>query len=195
MNACLPSRRCNVGRFIRPSKVATEYRRLRSSFSVVAKAPMPNTSTAELIRTLQVVWLPTKGTSMVPAIHPGDLLCVKRVDLGEVSRGDVIVYARQGRLIVHRVVVTRTDPSCEPFLITRGDRSLKNDVDVLSSELVGLVIMLERDRQRRSLGQHLSPAERAIRCLLCSSDWATYFYLRLSALCRKLYPRRSRCET
>jgi signal peptidase I len=148
----------------------------------------------ELVRNLGFVQLPATGTSMVPAIHPGDLLWVRRVDPGEISAGDIVVYARQERLIVHRVVSIRASSSREPYLITRGDRLVQDDARVLWSELLGLVTSLERGHRFQNLPPQLKATERAIRRVLRCSDRATYLYLRASAFWRGLLSRGSVCQ-
>jgi signal peptidase I len=161
----------------------------------VSNMPTTCALVAELIRRLGCVKLPATGTSMVPAIHPGDLLFVRRVGLGEISTGDIVVYVRQGALIVHRVVTVRAGSSREPHLITRGDRLLRNDPRVLSSEVLGLVTTLERNRRCHNLCPRWSATERAIRSVLCRSDRAAYLYLRVYAFWRGLCSRGSVCQT
>lgn len=140
---------------------------------------------ADLVRKWGVVRLPAAGTSMVPTIHPGDELCVQRTDLKKIRPGNIVVYARQGRLIVHRVVAVGPDRARQPYLVTRGDRSPRNDLPVISSEVLGLVTTLVRDHRYYWLRARLNGAERVLARFLCSSDRATYIYLRASALRRK----------
>jgi signal peptidase I len=149
---------------------------------------------AELVRKYGTVRLHAVGTSMVPAIHPGDLLSVQRVDVKEILRGDIVVYAREETLIVHRVVKVMATVSPEPYLITRGDRLLRDDPQVLSPELIGRVSLVQRGQ--RSLG--LRPLPSAVQQVLClalrNSDLATYFYLRVSALCREISYKELTCR-
>ena len=77
--------------------------------------------------------------------------------------------------------------------MTRGDRSLGNDVPVLPSEVLGLVVALERDHRHRQLRARPNMAEHLIRRALLSSDRTTYFYLRLSELWRRLCFRGAAC--
>src|SRR5580700_5520094 len=90
---------------------------------------------AESVRMCGAIRLPAMGTSMVPAIHPGDVLSIQPVDPKEVSVGDIVVYEREGVLIVHRVVGIFAAPSA-PYLVTRGDRSLRDDAPILPNELL-----------------------------------------------------------
>jgi len=127
------------------------------------------------------VRLCVSGTSMAPAIHPGDLISVERVSLAEVSPGEIVVFLREGRLIVHRVAA-KSESRDEPFLVTRGDRMRRNDAPVTGPELVGRVMHLERGRTRVSAPLRHTFAQQVFCRLLCFSDRATCLYLRLAAL-------------
>lgn len=165
-----------------------------ASGSHVSSVPTTCALAVELIRKFGFVRLPAIGTSMAPTIHPGDLLRVQRFNLGQISTGDIVVYARQGRLIVHRVIMARTGSSYEPYLITRGDRLLRDDPRVLSSELLGLVTAVERGHRFQNLRPQPNAIDRAMRFVLCCSDRATYLYLRLSAFWRRLCSRGLVCR-
>jgi len=148
----------------------------------------------ELLRKWGLVRLPAFGTSMVPVIHPGDELGVQRADLEKICPGDIVVYARRGRLIVHRVVAVGADCTRGPYLVTRGDRSPRNDLPVFSSEVLGVVVTLERDHKPLQVRARPNGAERVIRRILRSSDRATYLYLRLSTLWRGLRFKGVSCQ-
>src|SRR5579864_3822098 len=102
---------------------------------------------AKSVRVCGGIRLPTVGTSMVPAIHPGDVLSVQPVDPKDVSPGDIVVYAREQVLIVHRVVQTSADSS-EPYLVTRGDRLRRDDMPIPAGEVLGRVVSIERKNRR-----------------------------------------------
>ncbi len=123
------------------------------------------------------VRLRVSGTSMAPAIRPGDLLSVEAVALDQVARGEVVVFARDGRLIAHRLVAMT-----EGGLITRGDRARRNDFPVSSAEFVGRVISIERGGTPVHAPARPSITQQAISRVLRFSDRATYLYLRLAAL-------------
>jgi signal peptidase I len=144
---------------------------------------------AEVVRKHGFVRLPAVGTSMVPAIHPGDLLLIQRVSLKEISQGDIIVYAQRGVLMVHRVV--RVD---RPYLITRGDRALRNDPKVRPRELIGRVTLIQRGHRSLNLPALPSAAEQALCFALRNSDVATYLYLRVSAFWREVSYKRLMCR-
>jgi signal peptidase I len=135
----------------------------------------------DVVRTFGEVRLHVVGTSMVPSILPGDLISVRRAVAAEISCGESVLYVRDGRMVVHRVV-GRTGSPENSLLITRGDRLRHNDSPVSSRELLGKVISIERGNFQRRPGVCLSGWEGVIVPLLRRSDHATYLYLLLAAL-------------
>ncbi len=72
----------------------------------------------------------TRGSSMLPTIHPGDFVVTRAADSYQV--GDVVAYRdpKLGQLVLHRIIgregvryVTRGDNNTftDPYLSTRGD--------------------------------------------------------------------------
>jgi signal peptidase len=148
------------------------------------EVPLSSDLAAEMARTSGRLRLRVSGTSMVPAVHPGDFLLVERKRVGELSKGEIAVFAREGRLIAHRVVDT-IGSRHERHLLTRGDRARRNDVLVSRFELLGRVTSIERGCIRPGLQVNI--AQRVISRLLRLSDRATSLYLRFAALQRGLF--------
>jgi len=147
----------------------------------------------EVVSTFGEVRLRVLGTSMVPSIHPGDLVSVQRAGLSEISPGEIALYLREGRLFAHRVVA-RAGSAEQPLLIMRGDRLRHNDSPVCASELLGRVHLIERGQRRLLPATGLSMWKRMILRLLRFSDRATYLYLRLDAGRQRLFPGRTECQ-
>jgi hypothetical protein len=147
----------------------------------------------EVVSTFGEVRLRVLGTSMVPSIHPGDLVSVQRAGLSEISPGEIALYLREGRLFAHRVVARAGSPE-QPLLILRGDRLRHNDPPVCASELLGRVHFIERGERRLQPATGLSMWERMILRLLRFSDRATYLYLRLDTGRQRLFPGRTECR-
>lgn len=135
----------------------------------------------ESVRKCGGVRLPAVGTSMVPAIQPGDVLTIQPVDPKEVSPGDIVVYAQEQVLVVHRIVRTSTGSS-EPCMVTRGDRLLRDDAPILPGELLGRVASIERKNRCVSLRPVASRGEQALSLVLRHSERATHLFLLASAL-------------
>ncbi len=134
--------------------------------------------TGEIVRTFGEVRLRVFGTSMVPAILPGDLISVQRAGIPEISIGEIVLYSRDGRLFAHRVVGAAR-LSDEPRLITRGDRLRYDDSAVSSAELVGRVTCVQRGGAKVELSAWHGEWTRPLIRLLRASDFATNLYVRI----------------
>jgi len=127
---------------------------------------------ADVLRRFGDVRLRVSGTSMLPAIRPGDTLSVRGCTIDDVVPGDVVLFTDRQRLFVHRVM--RTHARCRvPFVVTKGDALAADDPPVLSSHLLGRVTDVQRDpatlaaRIRRSgAGRVCAAARRACRTAL-----------------------------
>jgi len=75
---------------------------------------------AEVIRSFGKLRLRANGSSMIPAVWPGDILSVHTQDAHEAQPGDIVLFGRDGRLFAHRVVEVRSQ---EP-----ADRSQESGV-------------------------------------------------------------------
>jgi signal peptidase I len=151
----------------------------------------------EIVRTFGGVRLRVFGTSMVPSILPGDLISVQRVDLSEISTGEIVLYLRDGRLFVHRVVAHAGNQD-HPRLITRGDRLSYYDPLVSSSELLGRVTSIQThdERWHREVrpASGMSMWEQLFVHVLRTSDRATYLYLRIARCLPSFFSRRAACR-
>lgn len=150
----------------------------------------------EVVRTFGGVRLRVSGTSMVPSILPGDFVSIHQARLHDISPGEVVVFSRNGRFVVHRVVDRKVkagaDSPEETCLITRGDRLRHNDTPISSLELLGRVVSIERDSRKVELLS--TGSNRPIARLLRASDRLTCLYLRLAACWRTLFLRRAKCQ-
>ena len=70
---------------------------------------------AEVLASFGAARLPVTGSSMFPALCPGDLLDLRRPDV--IQDGDIVVFERHGQFVAHRVV-SQTSAT----IVTRGDR-------------------------------------------------------------------------
>jgi hypothetical protein len=151
---------------------------------------------AEIIRTFGEVRLRVFGTSMAPAVLPGDLVSIQRAALDETFPGEIVAFLRDGRLFVHRVIGRKAagcaDVASGSLLITLGDRLRQDDPAVSPAEFLGRVVSLERGNVAIEMPVHKS--HRLIAGLLRSSDLATYLYLRLAAAFPALLFRRAQCQ-
>lgn len=143
---------------------------------------------SEAVRTAGRVRLRVSGTSMVPAMRPGDLITVERADTAQIAPGEIVVFALSGRLVVHRVTGITAIPGSaksggnegDALLQTRGDCARRNDPMVRGSELLGRVTQIERGSLRMQPRTTLGTAQQVISRLLRISDRAARLYVRVS---------------
>jgi len=105
---------------------------------------------AAALRTRGRVCLTVLGSSMFPWLRPGDILWVCRTNFRQTSPGMVVLFAREGRLIVHRVIRKHAMAS-GPGLITKGDFVPQADAPVTAEELLGRVVWIQRGKRQIDL--------------------------------------------
>jgi len=93
---------------------------------------------AQVLRTFGALRLEVTGLSMLPSVWPGDLLFIERRDMREIAAGEIVLFAREGKLVAHRVL-RKTIVGDEAHAITRGDGLLSVDNPVSPAELLGSV--------------------------------------------------------
>ena len=127
---------------------------------------------ADVIRGFGTLRLRVNGFSMLPSIWPGDVVSVSTVDRDPYQPGDVVLYTRNGRLFVHRLVEMTGEAA-----VTRGDALPDPDPPVRSEDLLGRVVSIERrgspialprevSWRRRLVGAVLSRSGRLVRVLV-----------------------------
>ena len=87
---------------------------------------------AELLRGGESAEFTAFGTSMTPAICPGDMITVTPLDADRAEVGDVVVFERHSQLVAHRVI------SLAP-LKTQGDALTLPDENIEPTALIGRV--------------------------------------------------------
>jgi signal peptidase I len=68
-------------------------------------------------------YIVVKSGSMSPSINTGDLAFVYKVSTNQINIGDIVLYARAGNLVIHRIM--NNNPNC---LITKGDANIDPDI-------------------------------------------------------------------
>jgi hypothetical protein len=125
---------------------------------------------------------------MWPWVRGGDVLVVRRAAARSLRRGDIVLFARQGRLFAHRLLrVKHSGGRGAPVLLTRGDALPNPDEPVTSRELLGRVMAVERDGRRRDL---CSLPARVLGRLAARLSVASPVWYPLARAARRLLPRR-----
>jgi signal peptidase I len=119
---------------------------------------------ADVIRRFGTLRLRVNGFSMLPSIWPGDVACVSSVDRDAYRPGDVVLYARNRRLFVHRLVEMTGEA-----VVTRGDALLDPDPPVRAGDLLGRVVSIERGGSRVDLPREVSWGRRVAGAVLGQS--------------------------
>jgi signal peptidase I len=133
---------------------------------------------ADVVRGFGEVRLMVTGSSMVPAIWPGDVIIVHSIDKMNLQVGQVILYRREGRLVAHRITRVHGD-----LLITQGDTLQHEDPPVRGTDIVGPVVSLIRNGRHVRLLQ--SSWQRIGASILQQSDGCLRMTLRLGHRLRR----------
>jgi signal peptidase I len=132
----------------------------------------------ELLQTAGRLQFRATGLSMVPTLWPGDCLTIQSYNFEDAQAGDVVLYARGGRLFVHRII-RKCRLAGTKSLITRGDCMTEEDPPVQEKDLLGRVIAIDRRGSRIVPNRRLSTAQSVIAWLLCHSSFFLRATLRL----------------
>lgn len=103
------------------------------------------------------------GTSMWPALWPGDIVEIRTARFEEIEPGALVAFTRHERIFIHRVV-RKVDSSA--ILITRGDALSAEDPPVHESEFLGIASATEKvtrtflGRLRQTIDYRLLPPVR-----------------------------------
>jgi hypothetical protein len=130
---------------------------------------------AEVIREFGEVRLRVTGTSMLPAVWPGDVITARRQSVAELSPGQIVLCYRNQTFSVHRVI-----GKCENGLITRGDSLAYDDPPFRDAEVLGAVISI--DRGGRSVELSSAWWHGAVSRMVQRSELCTRMLLRLRRL-------------
>lgn len=83
-----------------------------------------------------------RGQSMLPMIRSGDTVRVAPLD--RLRKGDVLLYERDGRWFVHRLICDRGADVSRGRLVLRGDGLPVADPPVTAASVLGRVTGIER---------------------------------------------------
>lgn len=111
---------------------------------------------AEALRAGRAVRVRVTGSSMLPALRPRDTIAVLPFDQTNAgtgagampSRGQMVVFMREGRLFAHRVVGLEADREragdSRLRVTTRGDALANSDPPLETAEILGSVSAIHR---------------------------------------------------
>jgi signal peptidase I len=111
------------------------------------------------------------GSSMIPAIWPGDVITVRRREPAKLQPGQIVLYQHEERLIAHRITSIQGGN-----LVTRGDSLQHEDASIGQQEIVGEVVSVLRN------GRAIQPQQ-------TFSQRGVSFFVRRSDFCRRMMLR------
>jgi signal peptidase I len=130
---------------------------------------------SEILRSSGELRLQVTGWSMLPTVWPGDVLMIDRAGGDEVSEGDIVLFLRDRRLFVHRVVAKdalQSDGPGSAYVATRGDSMSTADLPVAKSDLLGRVSSILHRGKWIEPGKSMGLRARAVAALVRHSDLA-----------------------
>jgi signal peptidase I len=145
----------------------------------------------DLLRSCGEIRSIIRGSSMLPAIFPGDTVIVRRETARRVRRGDVVLFFRDGHFCAHRLVEKNGDVGCLS-LVTRGDALSWSDPPLSENELLGRVAAVVRGGKRIELDRQPVVSERILRWAVQRSPAAVKCLLKLHSLRTRLSRNSSR---
>jgi signal peptidase I len=147
----------------------------------------------EVLRSSGRLRLQVTGWSMLPTICPGDVLEIERARGQEVSRGDIVLYGRDRRLVVHRVVKQDSEPGTVA-MTTRGDAMRSPDPPFSDEALMGRVAFISRSGRLIVPRKSLRISQRAVAALVQRSKIAARVVVGVHAMRRSSRARTSQME-
>jgi hypothetical protein len=132
---------------------------------------------AEALRRFSKVRFVAHGSSMVPAVYPGDGLTVQSFGVEVPRFGEIVLFKRCGEFCVHRIVnVVQEDVAL--FYVLRGDALTDYDPPVAACELLGRVTLLERRGESLQPNTARGMLYRAVRAMVRRSRFVGPLMLR-----------------
>jgi len=84
------------------------------------------------------------GSSMFPFIRPGDIITAKPISPENLTVGQVLFYYKDGIFFAHRL----KEGSSNSHMMTRGDNLPFNDNFITPAEVLGKIVMIERNGKK-----------------------------------------------
>lgn len=139
----------------------------------------------EVLRRNGKLRIRVNGWSMLPTIWPGDALIIDALNDGPVGVGQIVVFGRDGRLFIHRVV--SEDVASSPATIqTRGDAMPQSDPPISTTALLGKVRTIVRNRCEIEAVANMKLPHRFVAACARNWEFAARFIIAAKCLQQKL---------
>lgn len=135
---------------------------------------------AAVLQSGAAIRLRALGSSMIPAVWPGDLLTIDPVSSSTVLAGEVVLCVRDQRFLIHRLMHAGTLCGASDW-ITRGDALLNPDPGVPAEAILGRVSQITRGR-RTLVPKPPTAFARKFAWIFCRADLFCRLVLRIHSL-------------
>lgn len=139
---------------------------------------------AEVLRKCGTIQFRAMGSSMIPAVWPGDILQVRSASINEIAVGELVLFSRNSSLCAHRVLC-----KIGPDLVTGGDSLPVADSPITQAEFLGRVIALSRNGKEIRVQPTLSLPMHILSWLLRRSACLLRCYIRCHRVMARLRTR------
>lgn len=129
---------------------------------------------SEVLTRFNKLRLRVHGLSMLPAILPGDMLDIVPCASTQAAPGDVVLFRRDDRFVIHRVLAHTASG-----LLTQGDANRAPDLPVDSADVLGRVVGVTRHGRAIAHRHALHPGAGLARWLFRRSHFAARVFVRL----------------
>lgn len=83
--------------------------------------------------------LSADGESMLPLLHPEDLVNYQKINFTKIKTNDLILVLKNNLAFTHRVIY-----KTNKYLVSKGDNNLESDGKVYSNQIIGKVVNVKR---------------------------------------------------
>ena len=143
---------------------------------------------AEILRKFAEVRFVARGTSMLPAIYPGDCLTVRSFGDAVPRCGEIVLCRRAGEFRVHRIVRLLEEGPATLYVL-RGDALTDDDPAIPARELLGRVTSLVRRGKPYELNAATLVQQRVLRLIVRRSKIAAAILLGWQAMQARYFQR------
>ena len=134
---------------------------------------------SELLYEGNEVEIPAFGLSMFPFLLPGTIIRIKRCKLSQVNKGDIILFTRDNKIVLHRCIKRDNN-----MIYTKGDSLVKSDTPFSFDNYLGKLIAYKRRNEFQSVNN--KSFQYYARMILLVKPVSGYFLRPLSFLWYKL---------
>jgi signal peptidase I len=148
-----------------------------------------NILTSELVsdtlRSSGSVTLRATGSSMLPAVWPGDLLHIEKRAAAHIQPGEIVVFECFGHLLIHRMI-----GRCSVGVTAKGDAVPQADPLVREEDILGIVTSLNRNGRQVGIQKNPGLISRFVSAVVGKWMWASKALQRGYALVNRVRPKK-----